>query len=93
MLAALAERAIITNQSARASQMKSPTAHVAQRKGRPGSVVAVPAFRGEPVGLAYAVVDRHPVLEVSFLLRFLLAHDPDELSRRILGEPPELGAV
>ncbi len=41
------------------------------------------------MGYAYAVVDRHPVFEVLFFLLFLLAHALGELSRRILGEPPE----
>jgi hypothetical protein len=40
------------------------------------------------VGYTYAVVDRHPVFEVLFLLLLFLAHDLGELSRRILGEPP-----
>ena len=41
------------------------------------------------MGHAYAVVDRHPIFAVLFFLLFLLAHDFGELSRRILGEPPE----
>lgn len=41
------------------------------------------------MGYAYAVVDRHPVFEVSFFLLFFLAHERGKLSRRILGEPPE----
>jgi hypothetical protein len=41
------------------------------------------------MGYAYAVVDRHPVFEVSFFLLFLLAHGLGELSRSVLGEPPK----
>jgi hypothetical protein len=44
------------------------------------SVITVPAYRREPVGYAYAVVDRHPGFAVLFFLLFFLAHDLDELS-------------
>ena len=42
---------------------------------------------------ANAVVDRRPVFRSPFSLLILLAHDRGELSRRILGEPLEVGIV
>lgn len=57
------------------------------------SVIAVSAYRREPVSHANAVVNGHPVFAVLFFLLFFLAHDLDEPSRRILGEPPEAAVV
>ena len=59
------------------------------RSTKLSSVIAVPAYRREPVGYAYAVVDRHPVSKILLFLLFFLAHGLGEFSRRILGEPPE----
>jgi len=45
------------------------------------------------MGYAYAVVDRHPVFAVPFFLLVFPAHELGEISRRILGESPELAIV
>jgi hypothetical protein len=68
--------------------IKTVVKQEALRFKSPFSVIAVPAYRREPVGYAHAVVDRHPIFVVLFLLLLFLAHDLGELSRRILGEPP-----